>query len=1223
MPMDSSVKKLSDYPAIKKLAAALHQFNANEQGAAIMIGAGFSRSAAVHINKEIRMPLWDALSRRLLEKTSPDSPELNFSNPLRIAEEYRASFGSAALNDEIRTLVNNEVWATGVIYTSLLKLPWSEIMTTNWDTLLEQAAENIHSPYYTPVTKTSDLTWAESPRIVKLHGTIGITDTLIAAEEDYRKYPTNFAPFVNFVRQVFIEKELCLLGFSGDDPNFLQWTGWVRDQLKDHTRKIYLVGALNLSAAKRKYLESLNIAPIDLWSAVKHIDNTDLQHEEATKLFLRALQDEKRTKTLPHQWRPADLHPKNFSNKDHSRLYNDMEYASSLLSGQLEQLKYDRESYPGWLVCPPSLQWKLKTQLSHPSPSANNLAALDADCCAKLLYEIIWRRNTTFDYIEPWLAEECLTVANPDAPCAISKKQQLEICLALLKNSRWQDIDGDEAKTNAQQYTERLIHILEKHAQYLPDCQAELAYHRALMARDKLDFKAIENVVEDIIGEDPVWLLRQALFVMELGRYEEAKELVAQAYGKLRQNYRHDRYSVFTLSRLQWAYRLLRAYSWFDDSIEKLNPFIEGIYREWLCDPQVHINSIENKIKDEQEKQQESQNPIEPGFQQGHYKDNTNNRTFNSDTEVCLLLEGLTREVGMPLRVTGAVNVNMFANAVGDLLEVGGSGNCLADCVLAIRAAGSATSPIIAKQFSRIAIACLPVYVVKTLVEYIRSAIDYWTVQYESGKNAVVALAELIVLIEVLARLSVRLESELAKEVFILALSLGAKPKFQHHWLIPVIAHALQFSLEAISATEQATLVEQALAFPLPHECQGVTDRGWPNPVVDNVNSRDAYLRLAPRIHELIKAVGSTDVKSKSNALLRLLPLARKAHFLSVTEREQLAHAIWGDSTDQMKLPNTTLYLHVFLLLPSPDADKAEQLIRDSLYACDESVLLASQSEIRCYPSPEANAIRTLYSGMANAAINKETQLLPTPLQAQILFDNLVVWQSDDIDNDVAVDTRRDMVSNLANALAHAIVPALASEAKTLDRFKKLQLFLQLDGAKAALPGGIYFAGISEVTAMKVEKDIRTALLSGEADDVYFAVTALKQWTILAGADVNPLFISLYSRLVFTIESGRVVGLQYLLSAAKWLVDERLLSDEQVEGLGESVLRIFEEYSYNAIGTDTMKSVRASSVRADCARLTQALLQVSPDKVELTELLSEAKKDPLPEVRYALEEHIE
>ena len=103
----------------------------------------------------------------------------------------------------------------------LLELPWTDVLTTNWDTLLERASESTVDYSYEVVRTEADLTYAKSPRIVKLHGTIGDAGPLIFAEEDYRTYPAKYAAFVNFARQVFIENELCLVGFSGDDPKLL------------------------------------------------------------------------------------------------------------------------------------------------------------------------------------------------------------------------------------------------------------------------------------------------------------------------------------------------------------------------------------------------------------------------------------------------------------------------------------------------------------------------------------------------------------------------------------------------------------------------------------------------------------------------------------------------------------------------------------------------------------------------------------------------------------------------------------------------------------------------------------------------------------------------------------------------------------------------------------------------------------------------------------------
>jgi hypothetical protein len=61
----TKISELPDYPSIKKLAAALFHFDANQHGAAIMIGAGFSRSAARHVSGTKKMPLWYDFSKKL------------------------------------------------------------------------------------------------------------------------------------------------------------------------------------------------------------------------------------------------------------------------------------------------------------------------------------------------------------------------------------------------------------------------------------------------------------------------------------------------------------------------------------------------------------------------------------------------------------------------------------------------------------------------------------------------------------------------------------------------------------------------------------------------------------------------------------------------------------------------------------------------------------------------------------------------------------------------------------------------------------------------------------------------------------------------------------------------------------------------------------------------------------------------------------------------------
>lgn len=1220
-----AISDLADYPSIRKLASALYKLDSSQHGAAIMIGAGFSRSAARHVSGEKKMPLWNDLSKKLAAELNPNENDISFLDPLRVAEEYRAYFGQAAFNDRIRSDIDDDAWRVGELYKSLLELPWSEIMTTNWDTLLERAARNVHRPYYTPVTKPSDLAWATSPRIVKLHGTIGITETFIGAQEDYRTYPTKFAPFVNFARQVFIENELCLLGFSGDDPNFLQWSGWVRDHLAGHARKIYLVGALNLTAARRKHLESMNVAPIDLWNAVKHSDDHDHRHRLAIELFLQALNVEGNSKPKPHEWNPGNLHRQQVSPDDHMRQFKEPEYAASLLSAQLEALRVSRESYPGWLVCPPSVRWKIRHQLNDPLPTAKNLAALSSEDRAKLLYEIAWRYNIMWEYIPPWLADVMARVANPDEPCALSNRQQLEICVVLLKNSRWLTTDSAEERQVVTQHIDALVGILELHAQYLPDAAAELVYHKALTARDALDYAGMDAAARGIVGEDPVWQLRQAALLTELGKSDEANQLVAKAYGDLRELHRRDQNSIPILSRLMWAHWLLESMHQgaHDRPLEKLPVFAESMYREWKCDPWTWIENIRSKAIERQEKYLKDRNPIEPSFEQGTYRDNSKNVSFSNETSDFLMLDGLTTNVGVPLRSGGAFrHVNLLAGTAEKLVLSGGIGIELLDYTLAIRTASSENSLSIKDVFTRIGVASISKEVADTLVERVLKAIDYWCTQRHKGTDEQQggAVAMLRVQMEVLARLVVRVSPEKAKEIFRLAILLGKQRDFHHYWLFDVIDGLITHSLDSIPKVDHGDLLPEILDFPLQREVMDSDFPRWPNPVIDHLNARATYLGLERRIDELIGIVAANRGLSGSAALERLLPLARNG-FLTENEQKKLAFALWGDPPDYQALPPlTNLFPHAMLFLPASDLNQVKRLVYHELYEHGDDILAGTQADLRVYPSPEINRAVTIYAGMANAAINDATRLFPTSEHALVLFDRLVMYRPAINGADFIRDARRQVVESVGKALSYAITPALSNDAKTVERFRLLQAFIvEADGAFSAMMALTYFTHINEEVAAAVEQVIRKALQHHDAREVSYAALALNRWIELTGElSMPPSLDRLIERAIVIIESGRTIGLAQLIWVAGQLIEKRRLSQDQAETLVEAIPNLFAAMDYANIEAKSREAISASTIREACVKVAEMLARSYPDDRALQDMLSAARTDALPEIRFAV-----
>jgi hypothetical protein len=243
---------LPDSPNLKAIQAALWAKD-ETRGAAVMIGAGLTRAATRAAHNAPPPPLWNDLATTMAKHIYPqDRKQRRQANPLTIAQEYEATLGRNALDTLIRTSINDHTLTPGPLHKSLLELPWTDILTTNWDTLLERTANDNPARHYEVVITPTDIPRTRAPRIIKLNGMLPSNTPFIVTEEDFRTYPRQFAPFVNLAQQILMENVLCLIGFSGDDPNFVQWTGWVRDNLEEHAPPLYLVGALDLEPPARR-----------------------------------------------------------------------------------------------------------------------------------------------------------------------------------------------------------------------------------------------------------------------------------------------------------------------------------------------------------------------------------------------------------------------------------------------------------------------------------------------------------------------------------------------------------------------------------------------------------------------------------------------------------------------------------------------------------------------------------------------------------------------------------------------------------------------------------------------------------------------------------------------------------------------------------------------------------------------------------------------------------
>ena len=318
------------------------------------------------------------------------------------------------------------------------------------------------------------------------------------------------------------------------------------------------------------------------------------------------------------------------------------------------------------------------------------------------------------------------------------------------------------------------------------------------------------------------------------------------------------------------------------------------------------------------------------------------------------------------------MKVDLLAGSVGKLVMTGGIGIALWKYTLAIRAASSESSPSIERTFTRIGVANTSQEVVDTLVTRILQAIKYWRENLinVTKYQRIYALSALGVLIEVLSRLTVRMLSEKAKEIFRLGVSLGKEQNLLHHWLFDAIDSLLTNSLKSIPESEQGELLAEALAFPLQSEVMDKDFPRFPNPVINHYNARDSYpSSIERRIEELIAVVTQEGSVSSTSALVRFIPLLKGEGFLTQTERDKLASALWGNEPDYQALPNLIgLLPHALLLLPALDTEQVKALVYRHLYEHGGEVLTDTQKELRNYPSPEIHRAVMIYAGRSSKA---------------------------------------------------------------------------------------------------------------------------------------------------------------------------------------------------------------------------------------------------------------
>ncbi|MDR6710207.1 hypothetical protein J2X73_004612 [Novosphingobium sp. 1748] len=1173
------IEDLEDYPALLRLSQTLWK-NEGTRGAAVMVGAGISRSADLVGNDIAKPPLWIHLHTAMAAELYPANPKRAPGDALRLAEEYRVYFGQNALEDFIRRHIKDSSWDPAALHAALLDLPWSDVLTTNYDTLLERASHGVDRAYE-PVTCPADLARTRAPRIVKLHGSIDQGGPFVLAAEDYRTYPQTHGAFVNFARQVFIENDLCLLGFSGDDPNFLAWAGWVRDHLGGSARRIYLIGALNLGAAKRRYLESQNIVPIDLYGAVKAIDG-DKRHETATQLFLDTLRALRPTPR--HEWEPADCPvtppPEPVS----------IEEQADQLRACIALWRRDRETYPGWLICPQDNRRKIRSATANAPLSLTVLKTLAPDEVVDMLAELVWRHATALWPLDPVIAAWIRELADPASTTSASNRQRIELALGLLRYARQTgDIETVEGMSN----------FVSQIAPEAGDIRAQVAHETALLHCARFDLGAALVLAGDIEGQDPIWALRKAAILAECGKLESAEDLVHAALKDLQRRERLNRASLWIRSRL--AYAQFMANGFRRDRLETGK--WDDRHRETLCDPWREIDSLRSAIAAEIRKSMRRLQEGSPRFDPGSTVTPTITLGFGnySSVEPIDELTGLLEAAGVPPRLE---MLSLFNDERIDAYTLQEKRD--APWLLnLIRYVSADRDALLDRYLSRLAIATLSPDVTKTVASALLRARDHWTRQLQApsiAKERSFALNRLQTLLRVLARFAIRFSDDEALKLHLDTLGAIESNVFTSPVLYEPLGPLLRSSYEAIAPERRSLATERGLNLPLSSNPHALNPLGW--------IGRDEFRLIKPssRITALIDDwLGRMEPgdDGRDPAFNRLYNM-HKAGLLSPAQLSKLSTSLWSRTDSGAPPLPLQRALHPFCLIdiPKPDGSSCRDDLKKRIFSAPEE------------GTSEQHALSMLYAVRSKA-------LKPTGRQARNLFDRLCTWRAPTVDPAehplfALHEQNREYKRHVfALAISEALAPFLAAPDRTEARADALWGFITAQRDNAGLSALVPFLSKFPVWRARLSDRILKGFVAAEGSAIRTSYDAVQRWVVAAPTTKRSLPQSIIERLLTLIEVQSERGMPMLLDTVRLAFIHKVMSADQQARLETALQDLFDVAQYTRVDPQSKLAVDISLIRREAVRLCMAMKQQGSTAPSVEAWIDEARADVLPEVRYA------
>lgn len=213
----------------------------------LFVGSGTSLDAG--------MPSWSSAVYQIAQKLQI---HVNDADMLKIPQYYYNLYGQHNYTKLMRKIFKYDTpLHPGRVHNLILRFNADTIITTNYDHLLEQAAEN-NGKILHAVADDTELPYTKGNKLIKMHGDFE-HGNFVLKENDYLNYTQNFKLINNYITSLAGTNLLLFVGYSFSDPDVKQIISWLKNALGNDLQQAYMISVSPVEKVIDDYFKKFGI----------------------------------------------------------------------------------------------------------------------------------------------------------------------------------------------------------------------------------------------------------------------------------------------------------------------------------------------------------------------------------------------------------------------------------------------------------------------------------------------------------------------------------------------------------------------------------------------------------------------------------------------------------------------------------------------------------------------------------------------------------------------------------------------------------------------------------------------------------------------------------------------------------------------------------------------------------------------------------------------------